>query len=83
MLSEFVSAQGIQTDLFGHVQTSPKSSALLDAMDRINKKMGKESIKLASEGFKWSFKMRQENKSQRYTTKLADLTRANCSFRFF
>lgn len=29
----------------------------MDAIDRINKKMGKESIKLASEGFKRPWKM--------------------------
>ena len=73
MLSELVPAQGVQTDLFSHVQSSPKSSALMDAMDRINKKMGKESIKLASEGFKRPWKMRQQNKSPSYTTKWSDL----------
>ena len=37
-------------------------------MDSINKKMGKETIKVASEGFKRPWKMKQENKSQSYTT---------------
>ena len=37
-------------------------------MDGINQKMGKESIKLASEGFKRPWKMKQENKSPSYTT---------------
>lgn len=73
MLSELVPAQGIQTDLFSHVQTSPKSASLMDTMDRINKKMGKESIKLASEGFKRPWKMRQENKSPSYTSNWEEL----------
>jgi len=67
MLSELVPAQGAQTDLFS-VQPSPKSSALMTAMDCINRKMGKESIKLASEGFKRPWKMRQEYKSKNFTT---------------
>jgi DNA polymerase V len=50
MLSELVTVQRLQTDLFS-VQASPKSIALMTAMDSINRKMGKESIKLASEGF--------------------------------
>lgn len=73
MLSELVPAQGVQTDLFSQVQVSPKSSKLMLAMDAINKKMGKESIKLASEGFKRPWKMKQENKSQNYTTSWDEL----------
>ena len=41
----------------------------MTAMDNINKKMGKEAIKLASEGFKRPWKMKQENKSPSYTSK--------------
>ena len=68
MLSELVTAQGVQTDLFSQAQASPKSAALMSAMDNINRKMGKESIKLASEGFKRPWKMKQGNKSPSYTT---------------
>ena len=68
MLSELVPAQGVQTDLFSQIQASPKSAALMEAMDHINKKMGRESIKLASEGFNRPWKMRQENKSPSYTS---------------
>ena len=68
MLSELVPAEGIQTDLFSQVQVNPKSAALMSAIDSINRKMGKESIKLASEGFKRPWKMRQENKSPSYTS---------------
>lgn len=73
MLSELVPAQGVQTDLFSKTQTSVKSADLMTAMDNINRKMGKESIKLASEGFKRPWKMRQENKSPSYTTRWNDV----------
>jgi DNA polymerase V len=73
MLSELVDAEGIQTDLFSQVQISLKSSKLMGVLDGINKKMGKESIKLASEGFKRPWKMKQGNKSPCYTTKWNDL----------
>lgn len=73
MLGELVSEQGVQTDMFSSMQASPRTSALMVAMDNINRKMGKESIKLASEGFKRPWKMKQGNKSPSYTTKWSDL----------
>lgn len=76
MLGELVPTEGVQSDMFSAVQTSPKSSKLMMAMDAINKKMGKESIKLASEGFKRPWKMKQENKSPSYTTKWDELVNA-------
>jgi len=76
MLSEIVSIEGVQTDLFSPSQASPKSSALMTVMDNINRKMGKESIKLASEGFTRPWKMKQGNKSPSYTTKWCDIPAA-------
>jgi DNA polymerase V len=73
MLSDLIEAEGIQTDLFSQVQISPKTTKLMGVLDSINKKMGKESIKLASEGFKRPWKMKQGNKSPCYTTKWDDL----------
>ncbi len=73
MLSELVPAQGLQTDLFSRIQVNPKSSTLMTTMDSINRKMGKDAIKLASEGFRRPWKMRQENKSPAYTTRWSDL----------
>ena len=68
MLAELVPAEGCQTDLFAASTLPVKSSKLMTVMDGINKKMGKESIKLASEGFKRPWKMKQGNKSPCYTT---------------
>ena len=68
MLSELVPAEGVQTDLFSSLQVNPKSLQLMATLDIINRKMGKESVKLASEGFKRPWKMKQDNKSPSYTT---------------
>lgn len=68
MLSELVPEGKAQMDMFTKTETSLKSSELMKAMDNINRKMGKDSIKLASEGFKKPWKMKQENKSPPYTT---------------
>jgi DNA polymerase V len=68
MLSELVPEGQAQMDMFTKTETSLKSSELMKAMDSINRKMGKDAIKLASEGFKKPWKMKQENKSPAYTT---------------
>ncbi|MDP2152220.1 MAG: Y-family DNA polymerase [Methylotenera sp.] len=68
MLSELVPAGNAQMDMFSKIETSAKSAELMKTIDSINRKMGKDSIKLASEGFKKPWKMRQENKSPAYTT---------------
>ena len=64
MLGELVPMSGVQMDLFSQTQLSSKTANLMIAMDEISRKMGKESIKLASEGFKRPWKMKQEIKSQ-------------------
>ena len=76
MLSDLVPAEGVQTDLFSQMQHNSKTNNLMTTMDNINRKMGKESIKLASEGFEQSWKMRQENKSPSYTTNWKQLIKS-------
>lgn len=68
MLSELVPITGAQMDMFTKTEISDKSAMLMQTMDSINRKMGKESIKLAREGFKRPWRMRQENKSPSYTS---------------
>lgn len=40
----------------------------MSTIDRINAKMGRQSIKLASEGINYAWKMRSSKKSPNYTT---------------
>ena len=70
VLSELVTRQHLQNDLFARL---PSSDALMTVMDGINRKMGEESIKLASEGFVRPWRMKQGNKSPSYTTKWGEL----------
>ena len=77
MLGELVPATTIQQDLFSTIQPDTKSARLMQAMDLINRKMGKESLKVASEGFKRPWKMKQENKSPSYTTSWSDILKVD------
>ena len=72
-LSDIVPKVGAQIDFFMTDEASVRSSALMGMMDKINQKMGRESIKLASEGFERPWQMRQENKSPNYTTSWGDI----------
>lgn len=76
MLSELVSRQYRQLDLFGPASTmvaDKKSTNMMNIVDQINARMGRGTIKLASEGFRQPWKMKQENKSPCYTTKWDEL----------
>jgi DNA polymerase V len=75
MLSQLQAAGTAQHDLFASKPSTLKSDALMRAMDGINRKLGKASIKLASEGFRKPWKMKQEHKSPCYTTRWEDLLR--------
>jgi len=73
MLSELVSANHRQADLFGSITTESKSSQLMAVIDQINARMGKSTLKLASEGFRQPWKMKQGNRSPSYTTRWDEL----------
>ncbi|PXX13678.1 DNA polymerase V [Nitrosomonas ureae] len=69
-----VPTQYRQLDLFGAIPvTDTKSSKLMSVMDQINSRMGRGTLKIASEGFKQPWKMKQGNKSPNYTTNWNDL----------
>ena len=74
MLSNIVPAEGQQTDLFGFKQSVSKSDKLMSVMDDINRKMGKQKLRVASQGYKQPWAMKQDMKSQGFTTKWSELT---------
>jgi DNA polymerase V len=76
MLFELVPRQYRQLNLFGTVSTTEadkKSAKMMSIIDQTNARMGRGTIKFASEGFKQPWKMRQDNKSPSYTTKWEEL----------
>ncbi len=73
MLSELVPRQYRQLDLFGSASADTKSSQLMSIIDQINARMGRGTLKLASEGYKQPWRMKQGNKSPNYTTNWDEL----------
>ena len=73
MLSDLVSQRNLQQDLFNQSGGSERSEALMDVLDSINSKMGNGTVCLAGEGFGGGWRMKQELRSPRYTTRVGDL----------
>jgi DNA polymerase V len=73
MLSELVQGECPQADLFGSNLADARASKLMNVMDQINVRMGRGALRLASEGFKQTWKMKQGNKSPNYTTNWDEL----------
>ena len=73
MLCELVSANEVQPDFFDAKNFGDEKSKVMGVLDSINKKMGRGTMKLASEGFKQNWRMKQGNKSPNYTTQWKDI----------
>lgn len=69
-LGELVTAEAQQQDLFQSTATHEKAGRLMHALDTINQKMGRATLRLASEGVQSQqpWRMKQELKSPAYTT---------------
>jgi len=67
MLMDLVPQGGQQTDLFGYSSKVTKASNLMVAVDSINKKYARSTIKLGSEGTDKAWAMRRGFKSPNYT----------------
>jgi DNA polymerase V len=70
--------ENLQHDLFQ--APTAGNEALMNALDAINRKFGRNSAGFAASGWKQapSWGMRQKNVSPHYTTKWTELPRANC-----
>ncbi len=72
-LLELVPAERCQGKLFSSGNLDDKSNQLVATLDMINRAMGRQSVKLASERLRQPWKMKQENRSPAYTTKWEEL----------
>ena len=73
MLSEITPDNIVQGDLFAAAPILPKDAKLMSVLDAINLKMGKGSLKLASEGIGQGWKMKTEMKSPAYLSNWKEL----------
>lgn len=73
MLGEIVPAGGQQTDMFGFRSADDRSNRRMVAIDAINNRWGRHTIRTGSQGYRAPWAMRQDNLSPRYTTRWEDV----------
>jgi DNA polymerase V len=65
-----VASTSIQTSFFpDQLISDTKKTKVMQVVDNINRTLGKNSIQIATEGFKQAWGMRQNKKTPRYTTR--------------
>jgi len=73
MAHELTSANQLQTNLFVSEQHTLRSAKLMQTMDGINQKMGKNTVHFAACGTQPNWKLKAEWKSPHYTTRWDEL----------
>lgn len=72
MLGEISAVSEQQMSLFTSSNHNVHSDRLMQTLDTINQQLGRDSLKIAREGFRSPWKMKQESKSSSYTTNWND-----------
>jgi len=76
IVSGIIPNSQVQCNIFDSVNRL-KSSKLIGVVDKINKKLGRDSIRYASQGYYRKWKLKQERLSPCYTTRWEDLLTIN------
>lgn len=72
IVSDLIPENNIQTNLFDDINRD-KQKKVMQVIDILNNKMGKDKIRIAQQGFSRKWKLRQEKLSPSYTTKFEDI----------
>lgn len=75
MLGDFFSQGVAQLNLFDDNAPRPGSEKLMEVLDHLNAKEGKETLYFAGQGILQQWAMKREMLSPRYTTRYTDLLR--------
>lgn len=73
MLLDLLPEGGQQKDLLGYSNDEESELTLMKTMDKINKRWGRGSVKLGSEGINQNWAMRRSFKSPDYLTNIKEL----------
>lgn len=76
MALDLVPETVLQANLFT-AATDTKSRRLMEAMDNINQLIGKNTVRLAVQGYEQKHRLRADHLSPRYTTRMSDICKIN------
>ena len=80
IVMDIVPEESVQLNMFQSVQNN-KLTKLEIAMDQINRKMGKHTLRHAIQGYQHVWKLRKENISKNYTTDLKEVLVINVGYK--
>jgi DNA polymerase V len=72
IVSDFIPEEQIQQNIFD-TSDRKKESQIMKVMDSLNFRHGRDSVRIATQGFEKSWHLRQELMSRRYTTRMSDI----------
>lgn len=73
-LTELVTQENVQLSLFGGGrENDPRRNALESAVDQLNRRLGKNTVRYGAMGTRPKWGMRQERKSRGFTTRWEEL----------
>ncbi len=76
IVSEIVPDNAVQQNLF-YVGDRAKQNSIMETIDVLNSKMGRDKVRIASQGFNRIWKLKQEQLSPCYTTRMKDIFTVN------
>lgn len=77
VLSEITTASSLQVSFLEQTPYLAKSKTLMESLDKINLRWGRETVKLASSGLKQNWQMKREMRSRRFTTCWEEMLRVS------
>jgi DNA polymerase V len=72
IVSDFVPEETVQSSIFDR-NNREKNKIIMQAMDRVNQSIGKETVRMAAQGFEKSWRLKAEQLSPCYTTRFDQL----------
>jgi len=72
IVSDFVPETDVQQNLFDH-KDMKKHAAIMQVIDAVNSQHGRDTLRIATQGFSAKWKLRQENLSKCYTTRWSEI----------
>ena len=73
IVSNITQENQVQLNLFDQIRNREKYTKISKVIDRINSSMGRDKLRIATQGFDRKWKMKQEQLSQCYTTRIDEI----------
>ena len=72
MVMDLVPERQVKVSLFDPADRT-KNNIVMNAMDKVNRSLGKEIVRFAVQGFEKKYRLRADHMSQRYTTHISEV----------